>query len=121
MGENMKKMIVPAAAAIVFAAASAASAQLMYDPFNYGSNSTGSAFSNPTGTPANGGQVNPRNGQTWFDQSTNATANESQLLSGSLTAPTGFPASTGDSVEYPANGLNPNATQSRQSVIGLFG
>ncbi len=84
----MKKrhLIVPAAGVLAFAA-SQASAQIIYEPFDYGSASIGTNVANLTGSPAYKGYINPMNGLYWYDTNTATTGGtpyEVSLISGSM-------------------------------------
>ncbi len=67
--------------------ASTAKAALFYEPFDY--------------TPGNLGlNVNPSVTQTWYSSATSGTDDRVQVAAGSLTAPTGLPASVGNSSTF---------------------
>jgi autotransporter-associated beta strand protein len=86
----MKKRSVVSALGILAAAASSASAQLVYEPMDYSTatSATGTNLANLTGAPTFAGYQNPMNGQTWFDTGTNGAGAEQTLSNNNLT-PTG--------------------------------
>jgi fibronectin-binding autotransporter adhesin len=128
----MKKKLIPAAG-LLFTATSVVSAQLVYDPFFYGSNALSTSnnanglpfnnLANQTGsvaTPNFSGYTNPLNGQLWYDSDTNISAtNEGKLLSGSLspTIANGMPTSIGDSAWYGTSTRSPHLAITGQTGI----
>ena len=96
----MRKVLKLVPAAAIVLAASKVSAQLVYEPFDYGSASIGTDMSNLTGangTPAFFGYLNPMSGQYWADTGTTGSAAEHVIKSGSLASIPGLQASTGNS------------------------
>src|SRR6266545_7883521 len=101
----MKKFL-PAVGVLALAAAPVA-AQLVYEPFDYGTASIGTNLAHTsTGTPDPfSGYINPMSGTQWFDGNTGigtGTPYELSIVSGNL-APTltsGLPSSAGNSVQY---------------------
>jgi autotransporter-associated beta strand protein len=100
--------------AVVLAVASAeASAQLVYEPFDYGSNSINKPLDNPGDSTNNGGYTNPQNGYKWFQTGTNTAFGQNQVVSGNVSSPPGGVAATGNQV------LSGKNKGSRLQVAGL--
>src|SRR5262245_2573530 len=97
---NLKKLIPAVTLAL---AASKASAQLVYEPFDYGSTSVGTKLSNLTGSPAFSGYTNPMNGVTWAETSTSVvtSVNEAMILSGNIPTPGALVPASGNSISAP--------------------
>jgi autotransporter-associated beta strand protein len=91
--------------AVALAVASAeASAQLVYEPFDYGTASVGTNLGN-VGPTTFFGYINPMSGNPYAIVSTNAPAtgpftNEATIASGNLNVPTGFVPASGNSLTY---------------------
>jgi autotransporter-associated beta strand protein len=82
-------------------AGTSAHAQMIYEPFDYGTNAeTGTAanFSNTTGATAFSGYTNPNNGLPWISADTNAGTDDKIFAGGSLPQITGLAANLGDRV-----------------------
>src|SRR3954447_23763245 len=101
---------------------SAASGQMIYEPFDYGSSSVGTNLANQTGTlPLFTGYANPMSGRVWTDANTtvgSGTITEVTIGAGNLTpsaaASQGLAASTGNLAQY-----NVASTSSRTARIDL--
>ena len=93
------------AASALFLAARPVAAQLIYEPFDYGTAANSTNLANTTGTPTFGGYFNPASNQRWFDMSTNGTGSEITLQNTNLAAPAGQAPATGGKVDFG----NPNS------------
>jgi autotransporter-associated beta strand protein len=106
---------------VVFAAADA-SAQMVYEPFDYGSAAVGTPLGNLTGTsPTFTGYTNPSNSAVWYDANTTASGSggsELTLAGGNLSptiaASQGLPAPSGGMVHF-----NVDTTASRSARLQL--
>src|SRR5207244_8352562 len=104
-GRDMRKFVPAIGAAGVLAlAVSRVSAQLVYEPFDYGSASVGTNLSNTSGTPNFSGYFNPMVGPNWFHAHTGVgtagtTATEISIISGGLTPSTLLQSATGNMVQ----------------------
>jgi autotransporter-associated beta strand protein len=103
-------------------AAADASAQMVYEPFDYGSTAVGTPLANLTGTsPTFTGYTNPSNSVAWYDANTTASGSggsELTLAGGNL-SPT-IPASQG--LAAPAGGMlryNVDTAASRSARLML--
>ncbi|HEX8524995.1 MAG TPA: autotransporter-associated beta strand repeat-containing protein [Tepidisphaeraceae bacterium] len=109
------KKLVPAVGLLAIAA-SRVSGQLVYEPFDYGTNSIGTNLAHTSTAPAGGtdpfnGYTNPMTGTQWFDTNTSAAGNttptEVQIVGGNLT-PTfvsGLQPATGNMTQFNANSV----------------
>ncbi len=111
--KNMKKKYLPAIG-ILALAATKASAQLVYEPFDYGSNSLVAGPGVPAGganqlgntgaAPTNSGYVNPMSGTQWYSTGLAGTSTpyEISIVSGNLTPgyTNGLVPATGNSVQF---------------------
>src|SRR5437773_1497773 len=90
----MKKSSAAIAAILSAAAASSVKAQLVYEPFDYGSAAVGTKYADLTGTPTFTGYTNPSSGTPWYSLSTGTTGAlgtpESVVNGTSLSAPAGL-------------------------------
>src|SRR5688500_12167736 len=87
------RVAVAAGAAALALGASSASAQLLYEPFDYGTDAEAGAasnFANTTGTPANGGHTNPTNGLAWYSALNGAASDDHIFSGGSMTQVSGL-------------------------------
>src|SRR5205085_1025587 len=93
------------------------SAQLVYEPFDYGSAAVGTNLANLTGGPSFSGYTNPVNGVKWVDmQNTTAGPTEIQISgTGNLAMPTGLEAANGNSGTYGAA----NTTSARSARVQI--
>lgn len=124
----MKKRSVVSAMGILAAAASSASAQLVYEPMDYSTatRATGTNLANLTGAPTFAGYQNPRNGLNWFDTGTAvAGSGAEQTLSNNNLTPTAagvtLAPSYGDALSITAAAprvLTPSRIETLASALG---
>ena len=108
------------AAGAILLAVQPVSAQLVYEPFSYGSAAVGTNLANLTGSPTFAGYVNPMSGTTWFDTNTStAVAEEVTLAGSSLAMPSGFYPAVGGSGQI--NNASPPSGHTARLAIAPFG
>jgi hypothetical protein len=83
--------VVAAASVSAAAFATTASAAIFFEPFDYGAGNLGL-------------NVNPSVNQTWYSSATSGTDDRVQVVAGSLSAPAGLPASTGNTSSFGGDG-----------------
>src|SRR5437868_8152165 len=79
-----------AAGTVALACCTATSAQLVYEPFDYGSASAGTNLAHTSSPPADPftGYVNPMVGLPWVDTNTAATGTPTEVITSSGSIPT---------------------------------
>jgi autotransporter-associated beta strand protein len=97
-------------------AASPVAAQLVYEPFDYGSAATGTKLANLTDSPTFSGYQNPSNGINWFEmQNATGSPTEITLNTPSLSVPVGLAPATGGDARYGTA----NVTSARSARIQI--
>jgi autotransporter-associated beta strand protein len=99
----MRKLhkLIPAATLAI--ASSRAAAQMIYEPFDYGSASVGVRLSDSATNPTFSGLINPMTGYSWFAAATGFSANDPVIGAGNLTSPANSPSSSGNSLSLAGN------------------
>jgi autotransporter-associated beta strand protein len=127
-----KKQLTVPVMGVLALAASKASAQLVYEPFDYGTNSVGTNLANLTGKPLYRGYRNPMNGENWFDTNTGYAANGPgpdddtenagvglTINNGGLPAPAGLTPSVGNSAQYLVENISSRSARVAVNPLGI--